>query len=137
MVTTTSRQKPKYFFVVFGEKHASKHPVDGGVYPHRKGHIANSGMRAGDVVLLHCAESYLKHSKEAPGIGIVTAVETGGEKEKFDYHYLPLDGAVPFNVIKKAIPELRYPLHFIGNWLQGISNTSFQRALAGRQVIWP
>lgn len=131
------RRKPRYFFAVFGDPSTGKPGVEDGYYPHKAGFIPNLNMIAGDVVLLFCAKRYLAHPKEAPGIGVVTGTETSGEGEEFDYQYLPLDSPVDWDTIRASIPGLRFPLYYIGNWLQEISNTSFRRALASRQINWP
>jgi len=144
VVTIASRSKPKYFFVAFGDPDPAQHkpPVEDGYYPHEKGFIANSGMRIGDIVLLYCTEGYLKHTQEAPGIGIVTDIETVGEKEKFYYNYLRLDPPVNWDTIKRNVSELtalkgRTNFSWSGNWLREISNISLQRVLSGKQIIWP
>ncbi len=131
------RRKPRYFFAVFGDPSTGKPSVEDGYYPHEPGYIPNLNMTAGDVVLLHCAERYLMHPKEAPGIGVVTGTEASEEGEEFDYQYFPLDSAVDWDTIRASIPELRFPLNYIGNWLQVISSASFQRALTGKHVDWP
>jgi hypothetical protein len=115
MLKEWKARKPNYFFVVFGETYASQHPVDGGVYPHRKGFIDGSGLSAGDVLLLYCDRGHPGHDREAPGVGIVIGTETGGANEAIYYQYFPLDDGVSFDVIKKTIPGLRLPLNFIGN----------------------
>jgi hypothetical protein len=126
-------RKPNYFLVVFGEKYAAKHPVEDGVYPHHKGYINGSGVAAGDVLLLF-------QNLGALGVGVVIGAETGGEAEEIDYQFFPLDPAVAWDsldTLQNTIPGLRIPLHYRGNLLQKISNTSFQRALAGTQIKWP
>jgi len=134
-------RKPDYFFLAFGEEYASKHPVDGGVYPHRVGYryISNSGVAAGDVLLLYCCEYYPGHDKEAPGIGVVISTETGGEQEVIYYQYFPLCHPVDWDAITVTIPELKGNTNFSlsGNWLRMMSNRSFRAAIAGRQIDWP
>ena len=139
MVTVTSRRKPKYFFLAFGEPHAKAHPVEGGIYPHHKGFVSSSGIVAGDVMLLHCCKGCPEHEKEAPGVGVVTNTQTGGEQETIYYQYFPLCHPVDFDTITASIPELKGNTNFgfAGNWLRVISNNSFRAAIAGRQIDWP
>jgi hypothetical protein len=139
MVTTTSGGKPKYFFSAFGEPHAKKHPVEGGIYPHRKGFVSSLGIVAGDVMLLYCCEYYLGHDKEAPGIGIVTGTQIGSEEETIYYQYFPLCHPVGWDTITACIPELKGNTNFslAGNWLRAISSSSYRAAIAGRQIDWP
>jgi len=126
----------RYFFIVFGEEHANQHPVEGGLYPHHKGHIGGSLIRPGHVALLYCGESYLAHSKEAPGIGVVLQVNTGGTQENICYQYFPLDHPIDWDTVLATINP-RQPLGFIGNWLQETDGNSFRNALVGRQIDWP
>jgi hypothetical protein len=132
-------QEHKYFFAVFGRPRTDKHPVDYGLYTHKKGHISNSKITSGDIVLLYCAGSYNEHQREAPGIGVVLNTETGGEKETFSYRYLPFDYPLDWGTISSCIPELKghTVFNWIGNWLRKISNDSFKRVLTGRQINWP
>jgi hypothetical protein len=102
MVTTTSGRKPNYFFVVFGYvlgEDASKPPVEGGVYLHKKGFIA--GVSAGDVLLLY-------QNLGCRGVGVVTGTERGGQ-EVMSYQYFPLCHPVDWDSLddlRKTIPEL-------------------------------
>jgi len=134
-------RNPNYFFVLFGEKHASAHPVEGGVYPDRKGwkRISNLGMAPGDVLLLYCGGKYPGHKKEAPGVGVVIDIETDDGVETIDYQFLPLDQAIPWNPIIKGLPAVtaHQPLRYIGNWVFQLSSASFSMALVGRQIKWP
>ena len=81
MATITSRRKPKYFFLAFGEPYAREHPVEGGLCPHLKGFVSNSGIVTGDVMLLYCCDYYPGHEKEAPGIRVVTGIQIDTAKE--------------------------------------------------------
>ena len=139
MVTTTSGRKPKYFFLAFGKRHAKAHPIEGGIYPHRKGYVSSSGIGVGDVMLLYCCDYYPGHEKEAPGVGVVTSTQTGGEQETIYYQYFPLCHPVDLDTITASIPELKGNMDFrlAGNWLRVISNNSFRAAIAGRQIDWP
>jgi len=125
--------------LAFGAPHAQKHPVEGGIYPHRKGFVSSAGIGAGDVMLLYCCEYYPGHDKEAPGLGVVTSTQTGGEEEVIYYQYLPLSHPVDWDTITARIPELKGNTNFslAGNWLRKISNNSFRAAIAGRQIDWP
>jgi len=135
MVTTTSGRKPNYFLAVFGAD-PSQPPADGGVYPLLKGDVHNSGIRAGDVLLLYEAPRSF-HS-----IGVVTGTRTSDQAGLVDinYQYFPLCHPVQWNsldALRKTIPELRTPLSYSRNLLQPISNTAFRAAIAGRQIDWP
>jgi hypothetical protein len=39
--------------------------------------------------------------------------------------------------LQHAIPGLRIPLNYIGNWVQDLTTNSFRSAVAGRQIDWP
>ncbi|MFA5375228.1 MAG: hypothetical protein WC455_05665 [Dehalococcoidia bacterium] len=128
--------KPKYFFLAFGESYAGKHSVDGGVYPHRKGFVGSSEISAGDVMLLYCCADYPEYDQEAPGIGVVTSIDT--IQDIIYYQYFPLDNPIDWDIIKASIPELKGNTNFslTGNWLREISNKSFRAAMANRQISW-
>lgn len=131
MVTPTSALKPRYFLVVFGA--GLPNPPEGGAYPFGGGYIVGSGASPGDVLLLY-------ENLGVRGIGVVTRVEIAGPSEGVYYQYFPLCHPVDWDSLgslRKTIPELSIPLHYKGNWLQKISNTSFRAAIAGRQIDWP
>ena len=127
-------RKPNYFLVIFGEKYDAEHPVNGGVYPlYHKGYISGSGVAMGDVLLLY-------QHLGAPGVGVVIDANTGGEPEVIYYQFFPFDPPVIYSsldTLRSAIPSLRVPLYFIGNWLQKIDSGSFGKAIAGAQIEWP
>jgi hypothetical protein len=126
-------RKSNYFLVIFGEKYDAEHPVNRGVYPHRKGHVSGAGVAVGDVLLL-------VQDLEAPGIGVVVDVDTGGEPEVIYYQFFPCDPPViwgSLDALRSAIPSLRDPLNYIGNWLQKIDSGLFRKAIAGAQIKWP
>jgi len=139
MATATSGRKPNYFFLAFGAPDAKKPPVEHGIYPHWKGFVSSSGIVAGDVMLLYCCDGYPEHAMEAPGVGVVTGTETGGEEEIIYYQYFPLCHPVGWSTITASIPELKGNTNFslAGNWLRAISSSSFRAAIAGRQIDWP
>ena len=133
MLQRWKARKPNYYLVVFSEKYSVEHPLDGGVYPHHKGFIDGSGVSIGDVLLLF-------QDLGAPGVGMVIETQTGGEAEEIDYQFFALDPPVAWgslDSLRSAIPELRVPLNWRGNWLQKISIASFQRAIGGAQIRWP
>ena len=131
--------KPRYFFVAFGLEHSSKHPVDGGIYPHIDGYVTNSGITKGDVMMLYFCGNYPGYDREVPGIGIVTSVENEGNRKVIYYQYLPLCNTITLKQAKVAIPELRNKTNFgwKSNWLRNIDSFSFRNAIAGRQIDWP
>jgi len=131
------QRKPRYFFIVFGPEYAGKHPVDGGCYLHKKGHISSKGIAVGDVTLLYCGWGYPGHFQEAPGIGIVIGTEIGEEGEKVFYQYFPLYHPVGWDILKD-LPEVKehQPLTWVGNWLFELEKTSFRKALNGREIDW-
>ncbi len=98
-------------------------------------------MTRGDIVLLYCTDDYPSRSKQAPGIGVVTDVDTGGQKEQFKYQYPPLDIPLDLDTIRESVTELQQPgctnFGFSGNWLREISRKSFDDALKGRLIAWP
>ena len=125
-------RKPSYFFVVHGE-YGSKPPVGGGIYTHHKGYIEGQGVLEGDVLLLF-------ESLGVSGIGIVIKTEPDFEPTTIHYQFFPIKPAVHWNALddlQQAIPELRTPLVYIGNWLQKISNSSFQKAIGDSRIDWP
>jgi hypothetical protein len=133
-------RKPRYFFTVFGW--GKKPLVEGGRYPHRKGHISNKNVGLGDVVLPYCGADYPEpaYCQTAPGIGVVVGTEIGEEKEVVCYQYFPFYQPVPFGILRQNIPEIEEhrPLNFIGNWFFEIKDaTSFRRVLGGTQINWP
>jgi hypothetical protein len=133
--------KPKYFFAAFGDTWAGQHPVDGGIYPHKKGHIKSKNMKPGDVVLLYCVDGYVGHNQESPGIGMVIDTQIGQEKETIFYQYFPFDNPIDWNTIKANISELQKPgntiFYWAGNWLREISSMSFKKTVKGRTIDWP
>jgi hypothetical protein len=139
MVTTTSRRKPKYFILAFGAPYAKNHPIEGGIYPHRKGYVSSSGIIVGDVMLLYCCGGYPGHDMEAPGIGVVTNIQTGDEQEIIYYQYFPLCHPVDWDAITANIRELEGNTNFslAGNWLREISDNAFRAVISGRQIEWP
>ncbi len=132
-------QKPKYFFVAFGEPDEYRPRVESRRYPHEKGYISNRYMKPGDVALLYCTEKYVEYCKQAPGIGIITGTETGGEKEEFYYQYFPFTDPVEWETIQENIFELKDCTRFEwrGNWLREISSASFRKVLDNVTINWP
>ena len=129
MLKEWKARKPDYFLVVFGEGHSDKYPLDGGVYPHDKGYIS---AVAGDVLLLY-------QNLGAPGVGVVIDVDIRDEPGVIYYQFFRLDRAAAWDsvhTLRSVISELRVPLNWKGNWIQKISNTSFQKALGGAQIKW-
>ena len=142
MVTETRGRKPNYFFVAFGAKYASVNPVEGPVYPHLTHFVRNSGIDAGDVMILYCCGGYPGHDQEAPGIGVVTRLthnEDDARLTNIHYQFLPLCHPLHLHAIKASIPELKNKLNFsrAGNLLRKIGDNSFRAAIAGRQIDWP
>jgi hypothetical protein len=131
MVTATSIRKPNYFLVVFGVRLPD--PPTGGVYGiHRKGYIKGR-VFAGDVLLLY-------ENLGAPGIGVVTSTETSEQGETIRYQYFPFCHPLTWvsqGSLQHAIPGLKVPLNYIGNWVQDLTTNSFRSAVAGRQIDWP
>jgi hypothetical protein len=133
MQKQAQQRTPQYFFVVFGDIYYREHPVDGGVYGLEEGYVRGAGVSAGDVMLLYCTGNYPEHPWEAPGLGIVTGVETG----TICYRYLPLDKAVSLDTLRKTVPELHKRMfNQRGNWLFQIDVKSFRGATTGRQIDW-
>jgi len=131
MVTTASARKPNYFLVVFGV--GLPNPPTGGVYGiHRKGFIKGR-VFAGDVLLLY-------ENLGAAGIGVVTSTETSEEGEVIRYQYFPFCHPLSWasqDSLRRAIPGLKIPLNYIGNWVQDLTTNSFKAVVAGRQIDWP
>lgn len=143
MVTRTLGHKPNYFLVAFGQRYASQNPVHGSVYPHLKQYVKNSGIEAGDVMILYCCGGYPGHQQEAPGVGVVTRLTDNQHNARLTnihYQYFPLCQPVDWDTIKASIPELdkkKRNFNLIGNILRRISDNSFRTAIAGRQIDWP
>lgn len=131
MVTTISARKPSYFLVVFGA--GLPNPPTHGVYGvHKKGFIKGR-VFAGDVLLLY-------ENLGAAGIGVVTSTETSEEGEIIRYQYFPFCHPLSWasqNSLRRAIPELKIPLNYMGNWVQDLTTNSFRSIVAGRQIDWP
>jgi hypothetical protein len=79
-------REPRYFIAVFGEKYASKDPVNGGCYPVSR-RFCPSTISEGDKMLLFCLKDYPGHSWEAPGIGEVTRMAVHGGNINVYYKY--------------------------------------------------
>lgn len=142
-MTGTQGRRPDYFFVAFGAKYAGVNPVEGPIYPHLTGYVRNSGIRAGDVMILYCCGGYPGHDQEAPGIGVVTELAQNEDDVKLTnihYQYFPLTSPVGWNTISTSVLELagkKTNFSLAGNILRKISNNSFRSAIAGQRIDWP
>ncbi len=136
---SASGYKPKYFLAAFGSAHSAAHPVEGGHYPHLVGYVSSQGVNAGDIILCYCAGGYPNHFREAPGIGIVTRIELNPNEEIIHYWYLPISHAIPLEILKLDIPELKDNTNFgfKGNWLRSLNKSSFKAALEYTAIDWP
>jgi len=142
MVTGAQGRKPNYFFVAFGAKYAGVNPVEGQAYPHLTHFVVNSGIVAGDVMILYCCGGYPGHDQQAPGIGVVTGLARNEDDARLTniyYQFLPLCQPLHLHAIKAGIPELKDKLNFSlgGNLLRQIGSNSFRAVIAGRQIDWP
>jgi hypothetical protein len=133
---------PKYFFLVFGDAYFEESPPEGGHYKHADDYLNNSGIEAGDVILLYCCGNCRQHANEIPAIGIVTNIN----QDHIFYQYLPLCHPIYVDwdseTMKKNLPELadnegKRHWHLKGNWLRSISSNSFRATTEGRQIDWP
>jgi len=130
---------PKYFIAAFGEQYASKHPVDGSEYP--LGRLSNqySYVNKGDVMLLYCTGNYPGYDMEAPALGILINTEIESGIRILHYRYLPIDEPIQRDTINNSLDaqERNYFVNPGANFIFEIKNTSFQRALMDRHIIWP
>ena len=139
MQQTKIRVTPKYFIAAFGEQYAGKHPVNGWEYP--LGRLSNrySYVNKGDIMLLYCTGSYIGYDMEAPAIGILIDTQIVDEGYTLYYRYLPLDQPIQRDTINASLDpkERNYFINPGANFIFEIKNTSFQRALKDRHIIWP
>lgn len=117
-----------YFIAVFGEKYASKSPVDGGKYPLSPADCPPT-ISAGDTMVLYCTASYPGYYKEAVGLGEVTKIQQNTNEVVIHYKYNPFSKTVSRDKILKCLDasemrRFKY-LHLSRNWLFEISRSSF------------
>jgi len=90
-------------------------------------------------MLLYCTSSYIGHEMGAAAIGIVIDTQTVDEGYTLYYRYLPLDQPVRRDTINASLApsERGYFVNPGANFMFEITNTSFQKALKDRYIIWP
>jgi hypothetical protein len=90
-------------------------------------------------MLLYCTGSYPGYDMEAPAIGILIDIEMESGIYILHYRYLPIDEPIQRDTINNSLDaqERNYFVNPGANFMFEIKNTSFQRALMDRYIIWP
>ena len=129
--------KTKYYFAMFGNPTPPlKDTVESGIY-HPDPKFAPFEPATGDILLLYCTGSYLKHPMRCPGIGVVLSKTN----EYISYRYLPIKEPIYKDVFEnslnqeeqKRFQQKKFPV----NWLFELSHDSFVKALSETQIDWP
>ncbi|MCK4387490.1 MAG: hypothetical protein KAW00_01845 [Dehalococcoidia bacterium] len=138
--------EPRYFMAIFGEAHADTAPVEGNHYGLRRKYWPSEyipwiKIAKGDIVLLYCTKSYLKHSEAIPGIGVVCCVKEGSDMNTMWYRYLPLTWPIDKNTICNRLSpkdlEKFKNLHPPFRRLFVIQKNSARSVLKGHRIDWP
>jgi len=131
---------PAYYTAIFGDPDglSKKDRVEDGRY------LPGScpwplDIKEGDILLLYCTGSYLAHSMEVPGIGIVLQVDQPGNA--IYYRYLQLETPISIEAVRSNLDiqdlekfELR---RFSNFWIFDITRQSFKSVIREATFVWP
>ena len=128
-----------YYVAVFGDPDGlpRKDRVEEGRYIPDSNHWP-SGIMEGDILLLYCTGSYVIHSMETPGIGIVLRIDE--HANAIFYRYLQLGNPISMEYIQnhfEAADREKFDLRrFSTFWIFEVTKNSFKSAMSKTTIVW-